>query len=106
MDLDKFTATDLEGRKYYHVKCNYKTDAVLTWQNKNIVFVGNSDIILRKGDSDFGEQIILQLYIDKAKEVYKTKTKHSMMEIYLPKEDGIKILKEAIKYFEEQENEN
>ena len=106
MELDKFTASDTKGRKYFHVKNNYKTEAVLTWENKNIVFTGKSDIILRKGDSEFGEEIILQLYIDKAKDVYKTKTKHSMMEIYLPKDDGIKMLKEAIKYFEEQDNEN
>lgn len=92
---------DDEGRKYHTLYGNRQTKAVVSFGNKNIVYSGNPKINLRLGDSKFGEEIFFELWCDGEVKETPKRTHHDSIEIYLPKDEGIKFLKYAISHFEE-----
>lgn len=93
---------DNKGNVYYNCYSNIPTEAIVCYGKINVVFKGNPKIVVRKGtESVFGEQILFQFLIDNIIEKYPARSPHSVIEYYLPLKEGLKFLKDTIKYIEE-----
>lgn len=97
----KTTTYDSDGRKYNKIFSNFFQDAIVCSNKLNHVFEVKPNIAIRIGDSDFGNQLVLQLVIQKEKEQYFAKANVSNGHI----ETYFKINDDTIKFFEELVNE-
>jgi len=91
---------DGKGNYYRNSYLNQDAEAVICVDGKNQVFKGNPKIVLRKGASKFGNQILFQFLINKKVEEYKANSKHDVLEFYFSEKDGMEFLKDTIKFFE------
>lgn len=89
---------DAKGRKYYNGYANLVTNAVVSFGN-NIQFSGKPKLVIREGDSVFGDELLFQFFIlEKAKD-YTRNTEHNTIEFYLPKEFGLKFCQDMLDYY-------
>jgi len=84
---------------------NIVSDATFTIQKeelKIIEYLGNPNIVLRLGKSEFGEQMIFEYKVVKNQKEYKSASTNPFekLEYYLPKEQGIKFLKFVLEMIE------
>lgn len=95
---------DGTGRVYHTVYANIETSAVVSAEGKNTVFKGNPKINLRKGTSEFGEEVFMEFLINKKISEYPSNTTYQTIEIYFGAEEGIKFLEDALKYLKENQS--
>jgi hypothetical protein len=93
----KTQTIDKQGRTYNKIFSNFFQDAIICSNKINNVFEVKPNIAIREGDSQFGNQLVFQLVIQKEKEQYNSKenTPKGHIETYF------KIDKETITFFEE-----
>lgn len=99
-----FTENQHDGKRYITGYSNCESNAVLSIDGENTIIQGNPKIKLRKGISPFGEEIVFEL-LRKGKVIKRPKnSEYDTLEIYLPKEYGLKFLKDFIAFCEKCEN--
>ena len=89
------TTTDQKGRVYKKVFSNFKQDAVVSTDKKNNAYSVKPNIAIRRGESKFNDQVVLQLVIENFIEEYKSRSQIDHLETYF------KINEETIEFFEE-----
>ena len=97
---------DRKGNKYWNSYYKDDLNAIACFDGKNIVFKGTPKIVLRKGKSDFGDEILFQFLIKEKTKEYDSNSDHQVLEFYLDSKEGLQFLKDTIKFFEEAENGN
>lgn len=95
---------DNKGRKYKNVYLNNEKEAIFCFNGVNHVFKVNPVMVLREGNSEFGDQLLFQFIILKKIKEYATKGDHDLFELYLSKKEGIEILERALEYFKGKED--
>jgi len=95
---------DDKQREYYTAYSNHTSKAVVHLKNQNIIIEGNPKISVRIGKSKFGEEVIFELLRTGTIETTKKRTGYDSVEIYLPKDKGIKFLEETLKFLKEKLN--
>lgn len=99
------TNTDSKGRIYHHIAIPCIKEGVLSLGESNMVYEGWFKVVLRNGESKFGEQVIFEFRIDKLKETYPCKSKHDCFEVYMPKKEALEVFARIInKIVEERKN--
>lgn len=92
--------TDKAGRIFKSAYSNIVTNIVFMRDGKNYVMPVKPYITERHGDSQFGEEIILSfIKVGEAKE-YPANSPYETIEAYLPREFGLKFLRDALDFFE------
>lgn len=99
---DKATE-DKTGRKYDHHWFGVITNTIFCENGVNRVFEGTPQLIIREGDSVFGNEIIFQFIINGEKPSYNAISPINHIEFYLPKEKAIEIFTNIIKFLKEGE---
>ena len=96
-----------DGKENSYLNCysNIETNAVICDKNINTVFKGNPKIVVRKGKSTFGNEMLFQFLIKKEVEQYPANSDYKVIEYYLPLEEGVEFLKNSIKFIEGKLNE-
>jgi len=96
--------TDTKGVKYKHhlIGDGILTDAIINVDGKNRVFKGVPEIIIREGESIFGNQLIFNFLINSEIESYPASTPHKRLEIYFPKDKALELLQKIIDALKEE----
>lgn len=107
MNIVQNTNTDNKGNLYYNSYFNKQgAEAISCVNGKNHIFKGVPKIVLRRGqNSKFGNQLILQFLIKHIDIKYNASSPHNVLEYYFEEAEGLKFLKETIKYIEDGINE-
>lgn len=95
MAIVKTKTTDQARRTYQHIFSNFFQDAVVCENKKNKAFLVKPNLAVRRGESKFDDQIVLQLVIDKFINEYNAKANLNHIETYF------KINEETLEFFEE-----
>jgi len=101
------TNKDNKGREYlvnYFGNMGDKVEACLTLNGVVYVLSVVPKLVLRRGESAFGEQIFFDFRIDEVKHEYKTSTQFQGFELYLPKDEGLSFVREWLKYIEDDKD--
>lgn len=111
LDLDKYprrtvlaVKPDKNGMKYITAYANTKGVACVAFKGHKWTVRGSPKMSLRIGESSHGEEVLFELLIDdKVRPVKKAqRTEHNTVEIYMPKDNAISFLEEAIAYMKKQ----
>ncbi|UCD20731.1 MAG: hypothetical protein JSW08_03075 [archaeon] len=91
---------DNHGRKYFTAYSNITSKAVMSMTGKKLTVTGNPKIWVRVGYSKYGEEMGFELLRDRRIKptLEPCNSDYETVEIYLPKEIGIKFLEEALKF--------
>lgn len=87
---------DNQGRKYHKVTYDKDIPCVITLNGTNLKVTGTPRIVLRTGDSKFGEEVLFEFFITSFDEEYPTNSKWNCTEYYLTKDEAINFLKTAL----------
>lgn len=88
--------TDKEGRIYHNFYFRDTTEAVTAIEGINKSYYGTAKVVLREGESSFGEQMVFMFLFNGQNSKYCGKSKHNTIEWYLPKDKGINFLFEVM----------
>ena len=91
----KTKTTDPQGREYDKIFSNFTQDAIVCVDGTNKVYSTKPNIAVRKGDSVFNNQVVLQMVVEGEKESYPANTSWKHIETYF------KINKETLQFFRE-----
>lgn len=94
--------TDAMGRKYFHIWFDVVTNSVVCIDGVNRTFEGIPQVIMRNGDSAFGNEVVLQFVIKGEKPSYNASSPYNHIEMYLPKEQAISIFEKMLKKLKEE----
>lgn len=87
------------GRKYVKVWYPERQESVVSYNGSNHIFIGVPRMVLRTGDSSFGEQIFFDLFDTNYKGKLKQNTKYNTSEFYLGKLNGMEFLEYSLDVF-------
>jgi hypothetical protein len=73
---------------------------IVAIDGKNIEIPVRPNITARHGESKYGDELVVQLVVVGEPREYPKKSPEKHIEFYLPKEFGIKFLKDTISFFE------
>lgn len=99
-DIPILRDTDKDGREYLVLGSKTMSESVIAWHGQNVVFKGFPRLMLRRGDSVFGEQLVMQFYIKELAKTYEVRSEREVIEIYFSREQGIEYLKRCLAEFE------
>ena len=74
--------------------------AIFCFNGTNQQFKGNPKIVLRRGSSQFGNEILFQFLIKEKVKEYNANSEHNVVEFYFSEEEGIKFLKDFLNFIE------
>ena len=99
-----FTKTvDKDGHVWLIAYANTPSRAVVSLKEfqKNLIVNGNPAIALRLGDSQFGEELIFEVFRKQNDILQRTpkRTNHDLIECYYPKASGLEFFEQTLKYF-------
>lgn len=80
---------------------NKLSEAVVSMDGKNVKLSGNPKMVLRLGNSQFGDQLVFEFLIKEKKEEFKKRSDWDSIEWYLPIE-YLSFLKDALNFFEQR----
>lgn len=88
------------GMNFVDLMLDSKVDATVCLNDKRVVVVGNPQITIASGSSKFPDQVIFGLFRSSDDEVAieeRTSSKWERVEINLPREEGLFLLRLALK---------
>ena len=95
--------TDSENRLYKHIILPGIKKAVLTNKGMNKEFEGEVKIVIREGESKFGEEVLIEFRILEELKEYSTATKHNCFESYIKKEEAIELFDQILKKLKKED---
>lgn len=99
-----FTEKKDGNRTFKTAYSNITSKSVVTlnisaFSGKNVIVEGNPKISVREGDSKHGEELVFELLRTGPIREEPRNSAYDTIEIYMPKEFGIKFLEDALEYF-------
>lgn len=94
MTIIKTTTTDSQGKVYKKIFSNFEQGAIVCQDKKNKKYSVKPNVAVRRRSGLFGEEVVLQLVINKVLEEYDAGTNSNHIETYF------KINEETIEFFE------
>ena len=95
---------DSTGREYVVGYANTATNSTVTIGGRVVTLRGNPKVTWRRGNSTFGEELIIDFKVLGKVNDYPTVTPHESIEIYFPKDIGVAFLKECIAHIENSQS--
>ena len=98
-----------EGKKYFHLYYNEgQRDAVITLDGSNTIYTGEFNIFTRHGKGQFEEELVFTITSGKGKSkfeppmIYDANGSKELVEMYLPLDDGIKLMRKFVKSYDKR----
>lgn len=92
---------DKEGREYHNIKFKKQIEAVLCIDGVNKVFFGFPRVVIRKGNSHFGEQVYIQFWIQEKGKEYKDNTQWQNFEFYFTNMEFLEFITIVYNYIKD-----
>jgi hypothetical protein len=98
----QYTFKDAKGREYTNFYCK-ECDLTVAIDGEVSNFRSSPKFVIMRGESVFGEQLIIQGLIKNFIKKYPAKTDWETVEIYFPLKESVEVLKKIIEEVEKNE---